>query len=166
MKRPLSTAHGRTLIELLVGLAIAAIVAVSLSRVAVAGFRFANDSRYEDRRVYPVRNTMDVIVKDLRFAQRYYANCYGEQGIFVLPPSSPGQVITYNRNGTRLVRTIWSNATCTGTGTPVERTIIGYEISDFRLTQLLGQLDLRIEAKSADGKTYSLRQQVTARRAG
>lgn len=165
-QRILKDQDGRTVIELLVGLAMAGIVGVALSSIAVLGFRFAHFSQFEDQRVYPVRNGFDMVVKELRLAQSLHPNCNSQLGIGMLSPgATQAWVATYAVDGSsRLVRTLYTDASCT---TVKSTTVLGYQITHFSLSKVgQGELDVAMRATSKDGTPFTLKQRVTGRVVG
>lgn len=157
---------GRTMMELLISMAIASIVTLALASITILGLRFANSDRYEDQRVYPVRNAFDLITKDLRTARAVVADCPKDSGLlaFSLVDSDGKPVyVTYQRDSAtnRLIRTAYQNHQCQGASTS---TNIAYQITRFKLKSLGGgRFEVEMRATSTNSEEFVLTQQVTGR---
>lgn len=162
-----SGAPGRTLIELVAAVAIAAVTGVALARIGVLGVRLGQTSLYEDQRVYPVRNAFDRVAQDLRLALAILPDCgsQGRQAIALLEPGGRvGVVLSYERDGqNRLVRNRWTDAGCT---TLQSASVIAYQITDLAITPPAASdrsMELRLTAGAQDGSTFTLQERITGR---
>jgi type II secretory pathway component PulJ len=162
-----TAALGRTLIELVAALAIAAITGVALARIGVLGVRLGQSSLYEDQRVYPVRNAFDRVAQDLRLALAILPDCgaQGRQAIATLEPGGRvGVVLSYERDGqNRLLRNRWTDAGCS---TLQSSSVIAYQVTDLSITPPVASdrsLELRLTATALDGTTFTLQERITGR---
>lgn len=163
--RRMRAESGRTLVEVIMGVAIASIVGISLSNISVLGLRFSHTSRAEDERVYPVRNAYDVVVQDLRLAQNVLPDCDGALGVILLAPgNAEGWTVSYKVDGQkRLVRSIYTDLSCTSLKSS---SVLAYRITDFALTYAgSGVFELLLQAQSENDEhtEFTLTQSVVGR---
>lgn len=158
---------GRTLVELLVTLAIAGIVGVSLSSITVLGLRFSRQDQFEDQRVYPVRNAFDMITRDLRLAAEVLT-C-GTTTVYKIRVSDTAimyTTYTHDPATRRVTSTAYDNPSCSGTSTT---TVLGNQITYLNTTQPApGKFVVEMKAQSSapDNTVFTLVQEVTGRVVG
>jgi len=160
------SSSGHTIVELLISLAIASLVVIVIGSITILGLRFANHDRYEDQRVYPVRNAFDMIVKDLRTATEVRADCPRDSGLLafgIVANDGTPVYVNYRRDADSktLIRTAYHNNQCEGTSTA---TNIAYQITRLKLESLGGgRFEVEMRATSTNGVEYRLSQRVTGR---
>lgn len=166
LRRLVARTEGRTLIEVLVALAIAGMAALLLSSITTLGLRMSSTFYYEDRRVYPARNALDMLVADMRRAKDILSDWCGVTGQYALKVRAANGVdldyVTYALvTGNRVVRRQYSACGVT----PSER-VVGNQISVFNLALVDKALVVTMEARSPDGAVFQLSQRVQGRVAG
>lgn len=166
--RRLTDPAGRTLIELLVAMAIASMVTLMLGSIVILGLRFSRSSQFEDQRVYPVRNGFDRIVQDLRLTEGTLPCGTGATPTVVLRQKDNSlEFVQYAHDpaSKRVVRYSYPDWGCTA-GT---ETTIAYQITDFRITFHSGaRFTVFMEARSndPDSTPFRITQEVMGRVAG